>query len=403
MSSGSAARRWRLSNIRASGSPPGKSVRPHPSRNSVSPVSTLPSTRKHWLPGVWPGVCSSVTSSHPPPPCRPIRAPSARTPTGRSCASTHGTSARWTWIGHGARSSRSANALDEVTGEQGAADVVGVVVRGEHAGDVHAVGVDERQQSSRRRPGRPPGTRRWRGRRRGTRSSPSGRPAGRRRRSPDRRGAGGSRAGRCPPWRSPYAGAMAEPLALERLVAGQVVIVGGDRYVTVGDELADAFAAGDRLIALGDTGDLLHVPAAQHAIAAEATARARTAFEALGEVGDDQISSFFDGFAARLGDDDVIEHVLTANARRRRGGRAVGALDDPAGAHRRHAPRHGRRADRMAGLAAAARRPGRRRSNTTDGASTPAVPRSVSSGSSSRAGPTSSPTPPAWCAAATRW
>ena len=106
---------------------------------------------------------------------------------------------------------------------------------------------------------------------------------------------------------------MAEPLALERLVAGQVVIVGGDRYVTVGEELADAFAAGDRLIALGDTGDLLHVPAAQYAIAAEATARARTAFEALGAVGDEQISSFFDGFAARLGDADVIEHVLTAN------------------------------------------------------------------------------------------
>ena len=35
---------------------------------------------------------------------------------------------------------------------------------------------------------------------------------------------------------------MAEPLALERLVAGQVVIVGGDRYVTVGAELAAAFA-----------------------------------------------------------------------------------------------------------------------------------------------------------------
>ena len=51
----------------------------------------------------------------------------------------------------------------------------------------------------------------------------------------------------------------------------------------------------------------------QYAIAAEATARARTAFEALGAVSDEQISSFFDGFAARLGDADVIGHVLTAN------------------------------------------------------------------------------------------
>src|SRR3954453_19433578 len=106
---------------------------------------------------------------------------------------------------------------------------------------------------------------------------------------------------------------MAEPRPLERLVAGQVVIIGGDRYVTVDGELADAFAAGDRLIALTETGDLLHVPAAQYGVAAAATARARTAFEALGDVGDGQISSFFDGFAARLDDAGVIEHLLTAN------------------------------------------------------------------------------------------
>ena len=38
---------------------PGRSVRPHPSRKSVSPATRRPSTRKHWCPGVWPGVCSS--------------------------------------------------------------------------------------------------------------------------------------------------------------------------------------------------------------------------------------------------------------------------------------------------------------------------------------------------------
>src|SRR4026209_2076800 len=54
MSSGNDARRWRLSYISA-GSPPGRSVRPQPSRKSVSPATRRPSTRKHWLPRVRPG------------------------------------------------------------------------------------------------------------------------------------------------------------------------------------------------------------------------------------------------------------------------------------------------------------------------------------------------------------
>ena len=44
----------------AAGSLPGKSVRPQPSRKRVSPAISLPSTRKHWLPGVWPGVWTRV-------------------------------------------------------------------------------------------------------------------------------------------------------------------------------------------------------------------------------------------------------------------------------------------------------------------------------------------------------
>ena len=49
----------------ASGSEPGKSVRPQPSRKSVSPATRRPSTRKHWLPGVCPGVWIISTATCP--------------------------------------------------------------------------------------------------------------------------------------------------------------------------------------------------------------------------------------------------------------------------------------------------------------------------------------------------
>jgi glutamate-5-semialdehyde dehydrogenase len=103
------------------------------------------------------------------------------------------------------------------------------------------------------------------------------------------------------------------PQPLERLEAGQVVLVGSDRYVTVDDELASAFAPGDRLIAVADTGDLLHIPEAQFALAEQAVADAARAFAELGAVGDEQISRFFDEFASRLADDAVMAPVLAAN------------------------------------------------------------------------------------------
>ena len=49
----------------AAGSLPGRSIRPQPSRNSVSPATSAPPTRKHWLPGVCPGVCSNSMSMAP--------------------------------------------------------------------------------------------------------------------------------------------------------------------------------------------------------------------------------------------------------------------------------------------------------------------------------------------------
>jgi glutamate-5-semialdehyde dehydrogenase len=100
---------------------------------------------------------------------------------------------------------------------------------------------------------------------------------------------------------------------LERLEAGQLVIV-GEQVLTVSAELAAAFRAGDRLVAVASTGDLLHVPAAAVAAAGTAVDAAVEAFGALGAATDEQITTFFDRFAGRLADDTVMEPVFAANA-----------------------------------------------------------------------------------------
>ena len=47
---------------------------------------------------------------------------------------------------------------------------------------------------------------------------------------------------------------------LTQLTPGQPIIYGGNRVTYVPDELAASFAAGDRLVVVHETGDLLHVP-----------------------------------------------------------------------------------------------------------------------------------------------
>ena len=105
---------------------------------------------------------------------------------------------------------------------------------------------------------------------------------------------------------------MSSPLPLERLEPGQAILVGPDRYVTVNDELAAAFQAGDRLFVV-DTGDLLHVPAAVQEVAAAAVDAASEAFAALGHVADEQITAFFASFADRLADDSIVAAIRGAN------------------------------------------------------------------------------------------
>lgn len=101
---------------------------------------------------------------------------------------------------------------------------------------------------------------------------------------------------------------------LTSLTAGAIVPYGGDRYTTIPPELAEAFQAGDRLVVVQDTGDLLHVPAADWNVAANAVDRAWKAFGAMGEISDDRISGFYRAFAARLADDGVFSSIAAANA-----------------------------------------------------------------------------------------
>ncbi len=103
-------------------------------------------------------------------------------------------------------------------------------------------------------------------------------------------------------------------MSLLTLTPGQIIPYGGDQAAVVDEALALAFQAGDRLIVVQETGDLLRVPAATHVLASEAVGRAADAFQSLGHVSDEAITAFFDAFADRLADDDVWTKIATANA-----------------------------------------------------------------------------------------
>ena len=109
-------------------------------------------------------------------------------------------------------------------------------------------------------------------------------------------------------------GARREDERLAALAPGQAIPFGGDRVAYVSPELASAFKRGDRLVVIQESGDLLHIPAAEHATAAAAVGRAAQAFSGMGEVSDAAISAFFDAFARRLADDAVWAKIADANA-----------------------------------------------------------------------------------------
>lgn len=107
---------------------------------------------------------------------------------------------------------------------------------------------------------------------------------------------------------------MSEHDRLEHLVAGERLLVGGDRVAVVSPELAAAFGPGDRLVVVPDNGNILHLPAAEIERAGAAVDAAATAFSALAACSDDAITAFFEAFALRLDDDACFAPIAAANA-----------------------------------------------------------------------------------------
>jgi glutamate-5-semialdehyde dehydrogenase len=100
---------------------------------------------------------------------------------------------------------------------------------------------------------------------------------------------------------------------LTALAAGQPIVFAGNRVTHVTPELADAFRPGDRIVVDPGTGALLHVPAAESELVADAVGRAVEAFAGLASCTDDQITDFFERFADALADDGVFAPIARAN------------------------------------------------------------------------------------------
>jgi glutamate-5-semialdehyde dehydrogenase len=102
---------------------------------------------------------------------------------------------------------------------------------------------------------------------------------------------------------------------LTSLDAGMAIPWGGTNVTRVAKELAEAFAPGDSLIVLQHSGELLHIPRSASQIASDAVGAAVDAFSDMGSVSDDQITRFYNAFAAALGDDEHFAPIGEANER----------------------------------------------------------------------------------------
>jgi len=117
---------------------------------------------------------------------------------------------------------------------------------------------------------------------------------------------------------------------LTALEAGMPIVYGGDKVVTVDRGLAESFRAGDRLVVVQDTGDLLHIPSVEWGVARSAVDAAHSAFSRMGTVGAGHLRTFYEVFASRLEDDAIFEPIEEANsgdvARAREKGRSTTRL-----------------------------------------------------------------------------
>jgi glutamate-5-semialdehyde dehydrogenase len=108
---------------------------------------------------------------------------------------------------------------------------------------------------------------------------------------------------------------MAVVTPLQSLARGAQLLLGGDRLITVPDELADRFRPGDALVVVEATEQVLLIPAAERARVADVVSRARNAFERVRSAPDDALCRFFERFATALESESIWAYVRDANAR----------------------------------------------------------------------------------------
>jgi glutamate-5-semialdehyde dehydrogenase len=89
------------------------------------------------------------------------------------------------------------------------------------------------------------------------------------------------------------------------------VLVKG-RLIEIGDEIADLYSEGDRIVASAD-GQLLLIPKTETEIVERVVMQSQAAFSLLQHASDDQISRFFGLLADRLADEVIMAEVMAAN------------------------------------------------------------------------------------------
>ncbi len=89
------------------------------------------------------------------------------------------------------------------------------------------------------------------------------------------------------------------------------VLVKG-RLIEIGDEIADLYSEGDRIVASAD-GQLLLIPKTEIDIVERVVKQSQVAFSLLQAASEDQISRFFGLLAHRLADDVIMSEVMVAN------------------------------------------------------------------------------------------
>ena len=99
---------------------------------------------------------------------------------------------------------------------------------------------------------------------------------------------------------------------ITELTPGQLILC-GDTWVPVSHDLAGSFSDGDRLIALQERAELLHIPARDLGIVHEAVDEAKRAFTHLAQLSDEAIRAFYEDFADNLSNDEIFSHILLAN------------------------------------------------------------------------------------------